>query len=61
MRLGIEQLTEFLDGVVFERDLITDAFIGLDDHQGSDTQLFAFQWSGFKDRAPLASSFDGFG
>jgi hypothetical protein len=34
MRLGIEELTEFLDSVVFECDLITDAFIGLDDHPG---------------------------
>ena len=34
MHLGIEELTEFLDGVVFECELITDAFIGLDYHPG---------------------------
>jgi hypothetical protein len=34
MRLGIEELTEFLNGVVIECELITDAFIGLDYHPG---------------------------
>jgi hypothetical protein len=34
MRLGIEELTKFLNGVVFECELITDAFIGLDYHPG---------------------------
>jgi hypothetical protein len=34
MHLGIEELTEFLDRVVFECDLITDAFMGLDYHSG---------------------------
>jgi hypothetical protein len=46
MHLGIEELTEFLDRVVFECDLITDAFMGLDYHSGGDTQLFTFQWPG---------------
>jgi hypothetical protein len=32
IHLGIEELTEFLDGIVFECDLITDAFMGLDYH-----------------------------
>ncbi len=34
MHLGVEELTEFLDGVVFECELITDALIGLDYHPG---------------------------
>ncbi len=34
MHLGIEELTEFLEGVVLECELITDAIIGLDYHPG---------------------------
>jgi hypothetical protein len=34
MHLGIEELTEFLDGAVFECELITDALMGLDYHSG---------------------------
>jgi hypothetical protein len=34
MHLGIEELTDFLDGVVFECELITDVLMGLDYHPG---------------------------
>jgi hypothetical protein len=43
MHLGIEELTDFLDGVVFECELITDALIGLDYHPGRGNPAIRIQ------------------